>query len=342
MIGNLLLHALKRKKPGHLILHVTDRCQLKCRTCFNKDVQGTDLDLGDIKRVSDFIPNPLMVDIAGGEPFLRDDLPEICTLFNANLISIATNGQDSSGIFDTVKEIRKRLDKSIHFSISISLDGFRETNDAIRGKGSYDKTIETIGLLSEIPEIRRKVNTVLCRDNAGEIIEFMAFVKTLEMDFHTINLMRGDPRDAALGMPSIGEIRKLKGGIYRMWKGYEYGEKNPLKKRVLHNYQRRAFETGLKVMEEREQIPACLAGTKHLVVWSNGDVAFCEMLGSIGNIHAAELSEILSSQKAALQRGGIKEGRCFCHHDCNMLDNHFMNIRRYPGLLFGEGGGPGK
>ena len=43
------------------------------------------------------------------------------------------------------------------------------------------------------------------------------------------------------------------------------------------------------------------------------------------------------SKKAKNMRKFIKEKKCYCHHNCNFLDNIFLNPSQYPKLLFGIG-----
>ena len=333
MIEKIISNVLKNKKPAHLILHITDKCQLECKTCFNNYKQNTDLNIQYIKKVADYINDPIWLEISGGEPFLRDDLPKICTFFNTNLISISTNGQIPQKIFKTVQKIRNKLKKSIELSIAVSVDGFQKTHDYIRGENSFSKAIETINLLRKIDNIKVKVNTVLCQHNYHEIIDFMKFIKNLNLDFHSIILLRGNPKDSKFKLPKLQELNSIKEDIFKIWNTYDYGIKNTVKRRILKNYQRLAFETSLRIIEKKEQMPKCLAGVKHLVIMPDGNMSFCEMLKSIGNIKHSDLDKILNSKKALIQRKKIKAGNCFCYHNCNMLDNFFLNPIQYLKLL---------
>lgn len=325
--------SILQKKPAHLILHVTNRCQLKCKTCFADDAQTTDLDIKSIQNVSDYINKPVWLEISGGEPFLRNDLPQICTQFDAKLVSISTNGQHPKRIFKIAKNIRKKLKKSIVLNIAVSIDGFPKTNDYIRGRNSFSNAISTLNRLKKIPDVKVKVNTVLCEKNYGEIIEFMKFIKTFNPDFHSVIFLRGNPRDPKFKLPALKELIKIKEDVFKIWVSYDYGIKNSIHRSILQKYQRRLFETSLKIIERKKQIPKCLAGTKHLVIHSDGGVSFCEMLSKIGDIKNEDIKKVLKSKKALDQRKKIKNGDCFCYHNCNMLDNFFLNPFQYYKLL---------
>lgn len=62
------------------LLEVTDRCNLRCRFCFADNEQATDRPLSDIlEDIRDIVKKTggTLLQLSGGEPTLRDDLPEI-------------------------------------------------------------------------------------------------------------------------------------------------------------------------------------------------------------------------------------------------------------------------
>ncbi len=332
MKKRILKSAFFSNKPVHLILHVTNRCNLRCRTCFVDfdNLKGKELTLEEIKGISKYLDKLIWLEIGGGEPFLRDDLDEICATFDTKSIAIATNGFDGELICSQVKKIKERTKAEI--VLSVSLDGFEKTNDSIRGEGTFNKAIETIGKLKEIDGVRVKVTSVLSKDNYGEIIDLMNFVKKLGVDFHSINIQRGISRDPNLRRPSYEELLKIKDKIFDIWKEYDYGF-GPLERRILRNYQRTAFDASLRVIKEKRQIPDCLAWKHHLVVYANGDVSSCEMLKPYGNIREKELKELFKSERAIEQRNCIKQKECYCYHNCNLIDNIFLNPKQWEKLV---------
>lgn len=62
-----------------VLLEITDRCNLNCRHCFADNHQGTDPSLEQVKAwIRDLtVPGKTLVQLSGGEPTVRDDLPEI-------------------------------------------------------------------------------------------------------------------------------------------------------------------------------------------------------------------------------------------------------------------------
>lgn len=62
-----------------VLLEITDRCNLNCRHCFADNHQGEDPSLDQVKAwLRDLtVPGKTLVQLSGGEPTVRDDLPEI-------------------------------------------------------------------------------------------------------------------------------------------------------------------------------------------------------------------------------------------------------------------------
>jgi molybdenum cofactor biosynthesis enzyme MoaA len=87
------------KKLQQVIFDVTFRCNSRCRTCFNwkntDSVKKKELSLAEIEKISKSMPKFIWFLASGGEPFLREDLPEICEIFYRNSgvkhFSIPTN-----------------------------------------------------------------------------------------------------------------------------------------------------------------------------------------------------------------------------------------------------------
>ena len=332
MRGNILKAAFFAKKPVHLILYVTSRCNLKCRTCFvdfNRS-KAKELELEEIEKISTHFKKLLWLDIGGGEPFLRKDLPDICALFNTNSISIPTNGFAPTQIYEATKRIKSMTKAEV--TLSVSIDGFEETNDYIRERGYFAKSLETAKQLKTIKGIRVKINTVLCEKNYNEMIDFMEFIRKFNFDFHSIMFQRGTANFPETKCPSLDKLSRIKNDIFKVWATYDYGF-NSIERKILRNYQKTMYEASLRVIKEKRQIPTCLAGRTHLVIYSNGDAAFCEMLKPFGNIREKNLADLLNSKNAKTQKDTITRGNCYCYHNCNMIDNIALNPLQYPKLL---------
>ena len=135
--------------------HITDRYNLRCTHCYQDDYSGSnELDLGGLKRIAVEIIRTLSIwnkvgDIAitGGEPLLKEEVfPLIHYLESADEIAsldILSNGTlINENIVEQIRDLKKIR------CVQISLEGASpESNDRIRGKGTFKKAMASIGLL---------------------------------------------------------------------------------------------------------------------------------------------------------------------------------------------------
>ena len=128
------------KHATNLFFHILTQCNLKCRHCYiNPDQHGENmLSFETIQAwLQPFKKNSASTNliVLGGEPTLHPDLGRILK-YAASLgfgsITVDTNGY-------LFHDILSKIDPGVVDYISFSLDGAtRETNDLIRGEGSYD------------------------------------------------------------------------------------------------------------------------------------------------------------------------------------------------------------
>lgn len=328
--------ALSHIRPSikHTILHVTKRCNMRCKHCFiDFSSKDDELTLQDFKSIAEKLSNLIWLDIGGGEPLMREDLKEIVSLFRFEELSIPTNGWLTDQIVQRLALIHPVAgDKLV---VTLSLEGMKETHDAIRQPGSFDRTVQTYRALQKsVPGIRMKFNTVLSEKNYDEVVELMHFVKELQPTFHSILMLRGTPNDPSMSLPSNEKILALEDNIYRIQQSYDYGRTGILAT-IQRNYQAYKRELNLRTFNEKRQAIQCLGGSSHLVIWSNGDVAPCELLPSLGNVRQSGLDSVLRSQQMKKAVSNIKKQHCYCTHDCNMIENILFNPNSYMKLLNG-------
>lgn len=134
------------KNATNVFFHILTDCNLKCRHCYiNKKQHGKNtLPLETINAwLSVFASKNKEANVIflGGEPTLHPNLPEAVNKAKSlgySSITIDTNGY-------LFHDILSRVSPDVIDYFSFSLDGTtRETNDMIRGKGSFDTCIQGI------------------------------------------------------------------------------------------------------------------------------------------------------------------------------------------------------
>jgi MoaA/NifB/PqqE/SkfB family radical SAM enzyme len=130
----------------NLFFHILTRCNLKCRHCYiNPDQHGTEtLPLNTIEswlKVFADLGKPANLILLGGEPTLHPDLA--AAVQTARRLQFASVTIDTNGYL--FHDILDRLTPSDLDYFSFSLDGATaKTNDALRGRGSYDACLAGI------------------------------------------------------------------------------------------------------------------------------------------------------------------------------------------------------
>ena len=156
--------------------HITDRCNLRCTHCYQEDYSGSnELSLDALRRIADEIIRTLSkwnksgdIAITGGELLLKEEVyPLIRYLESAD--EIASLDILSNGTLINESIVEQILDLKKIRCVQISLEGASpESNDRIRGKGTFKKAMASIGLLRK-SAISVNIMFTLQRSNLGDI-----------------------------------------------------------------------------------------------------------------------------------------------------------------------------
>jgi MoaA/NifB/PqqE/SkfB family radical SAM enzyme len=190
----------KKKYPLIAAWNITYRCNCACKYCgIKRDKDKREkLNTGEVIGIINQLSQAgvKFINFGGGEPLIRDDFEEIVDFCNQKEIYV---GVISNGILAGKKiKILEKVNK-----IQLSLDGPREINDFVRGKGVYDKVIETINLCKR-NNIRVGLITVISKYNVADIAAIVDISKQYGVEMHvqpaTSNLS-GDSKKDVLESP---------------------------------------------------------------------------------------------------------------------------------------------
>ena len=137
-----------------VLLEVTERCNQNCTYCFAKagENNAVDPNLKEIERKYDLLlewgeERPFNIHLSGGEPTVRDDLPDIVRMGKYKgfvYIQINTNGRRLAFEEDYTKELKKAGADVIY----LQFDGIDDSiYNALRQEALFDikKAIENCG-----------------------------------------------------------------------------------------------------------------------------------------------------------------------------------------------------
>lgn len=183
------------RRLTYLRLSVTDLCNYRCSYCLPNGYQGKakpdELTLPEIHTIAAAFAQSgtRKVRLTGGEPTLRQDLPDIIAAIRAQSqiesIALTTNGH--------------RLDKNFLIyraagltKINISLDSFNpETFKRITGKDQSQAILRSIENILNTGFTSIKINTLLLREHAQETLhDALDYIRTRPIALRFIELMQ--------------------------------------------------------------------------------------------------------------------------------------------------------
>jgi radical SAM protein with 4Fe4S-binding SPASM domain len=186
-------------------------------------------------------------------------------------------------------------------SVSISIDGLRETHDTLRGvKGSFDSAMEAFENLKEAG-ITITANTQINRVSLREIPQVFELLRDVGIRAWQVQLtvamgraadepeMLLEPYQMLEVMPMLARLKPLcDAAKIRLWPGNNIGYFGP-------------YETLLKGTMPRGHMASCGAGRSTLGIEANGDIKGCPSLPTAdyvgGNVRDHSLREIWEQSK---------------------------------------------
>ncbi|MCD7739861.1 MAG: radical SAM protein, partial [Candidatus Gastranaerophilales bacterium] len=135
--------------PLRYFLELTYRCNLNCSFCFiNENREKDEMTTKEWFDIINQIPFFSFISLVAGEVMIRADFFEILEKASQKTmgkVSIITNG-----LLLNEERIRLLIKYNL-LLLSVSIDGFEENHDKIRGKnGLWDNIINNLNFLNEI------------------------------------------------------------------------------------------------------------------------------------------------------------------------------------------------
>lgn len=311
---------------NYMIFQITDRCNAACEHCFNwKKVQNPDnheLSLAEIEKLTKKLPPMLLVNLCGGEPTMRTDLPEIVSLFTKNTgaeyITIPTNGFLPTRTEEVFSRIFSESPDTF-FRIGISLDGWQEEHDRIRRHpGGFQKAIKTAEIFRELKKrydnFFVEANIVFSRNTQDTIDDLVNRIHSIDLfDSIAVLYIRGNPEDSQLMQPDLEKYKAINRRIVETFRVQRHPSS-----RMLEALTELVVEKVIEAEKTHKHCFNCFAASRFTVLNANGDLYPCEILEEwpIGNIrdHDYDVPSMLKLQVASDIRDYAKS--CVCTWEC--------------------------
>jgi len=172
---------------------LTYRCNLRCSFCYascncRKNEAGPEMTTREVKKVLKIIREDAQVpsvSFTGGEPTLREDLPELVKFASRGMrVNLITNGTL------VTKDLARGLVRAGLKSAQVSLEGpSPEVHDGLTGvAGSFEAALTGIENL-KVLGVHIHTNTTINRKNLPHLRDLLRLIKGLGLEKFSMNLV---------------------------------------------------------------------------------------------------------------------------------------------------------
>lgn len=295
--------------------HLTERCNLQCRHCYQSGGQEGELSLAEkcdlLEEIAEmltgwegghgirFAPS---FNITGGEPLLAADLFTV-------MEAIAAAGYEQSLLTNgtlVTAETAARLASLRVAGVQVSIEGPEDIHDAIRGAGSFAAAAAGVRRLLD-SGLQVTLNATLSRLNAPHLHGMLALAA--ELGVQRLGLTRlvpyGHGRDISAEMLTPAEAHRL----------YEaaFAAACPALRIVTGDPMAAQLREGRAPVPGSPPCGGCAAGVSGLTIMADGTILPCRRLPvPIGNVRTDSLREVWATSDvlARLRQQSLYTGKC--------------------------------
>jgi radical SAM enzyme (rSAM/lipoprotein system) len=327
-INKVKLHPLRQ-----LFWECTLRCNLHCRHCGSdckKTTLKDDMPLWDFLNAIDTIaphvnPAEVCIIITGGEPLMRDDI-ESCGL--ALYRRGFPWGIVSNGLYLTRERLDGLLASGLH-SITISLDGFAEEHNWMRGQPeSFIRATNAIKMIASEKELSWDVVTCINRKNYNDLDAFKEYL--ISIGVKNWRIFTVFPVGRAAEDPELQLTDEEFTGLM------EFIKKTRKEGNIHLSYACEGF-LGKYEGEVRDNFYSCGAGVSVASILIDGSISACPSIRSNfsqGNIYHNDFMDVWNNRFEDFRnRDWMKKDQCAACNLFRYCEGNGMHLRNDEGEL---------
>ena len=314
---NARIHPIR---PTVLIYNCTWVCDAKCTMCNNWKWgdRKSDMTLEQLEPVMDspFWGAVENLNISGGEPTTRLDLPEMVELFHRRLPRLRKIGINTTGLTPAraipmlTKIVKFCAEKDLLISIRVSLDGIGDVHNQVRAvKNGFDKASQTIAamqaLAKEHANFQFGIASTIFAKNLEDAENILTWARTKNLDI-VFNMLRFT--DAMLHNGALKETI-----------GFQDREETFMRKFFLDRVKEESVLSGQAFMylhyadmiaNGYHRTMPCPFQSQGLLLNPNGDLHYCENSQKIGNVLDDSAESLYFKAENLAHRQQIKDETC--------------------------------
>jgi MoaA/NifB/PqqE/SkfB family radical SAM enzyme len=265
---------------------------------------------------------PFWVTMSGGEPFLRQDIADICISAYQHckpaIMTISTNASLYEVIPERVQHILDNCPDT-ELIINVSLDEIGEKHNEIRGfPNNFQHAMTSYRALKKLttayPNFTLGIHTVISTFNIDNFPVLYEHLQRLAPDSYTTEIAEERVELDTIGChitPSPGQYTQAINFLSKQIKDHDFSGRSKMTQPFRLEY----YEIAKKNLHSRTQVIPCYAGFVSAQISPQGDVWPCSIRAdAMGNLRENnyDFRQVWQSAEAARIRKSIKKKECFC------------------------------
>ena len=307
-------------RPTVLIYNCTWVCDAKCTMCNNWKWGNRKEDM-TLEQLEPVMNSPFWgavenLNISGGEPTTRLDLPEMVEMFQRRLPRLRKIGINTTGLTPAraipmlTRIVKFCAEHGLLISIRVSLDGIGDVHDQVRAvKNGFDKASKTIEAMQALAKTH---------DNFSFGIASTIFAKNLDDAENILTWARTKELDVVFNMLRFTDAMLHNGGLKETI-GFQEREETFMRKFFLDRVKEESVLSGQSFMylhyadmiaNGYHRTMPCPFQSQGLLLNPNGDLHYCENSQKIGNVLDESAETLYYKAENLLHREQIKNETC--------------------------------
>lgn len=307
-------------KPTVFIYNCTWVCDAQCEMCNNwkwgNRKEDMTLDQMDQVMAGDFWNEVENLNISGGEPTTRNDLPELVEMFHRRLPRMRKVGINTTGLTPqrAIPMLTRIVDfcgeKGLLISIRVSIDGVGEMHDQVRHvKRGFDKASQTIeamqALAARSPHFQFGIASTIFATNLAdaENIHNWARSKNLDIVFNmlrfTDNMLHNAELENTIGFKTREEEFMRKFFLDRV-----------AEESILSGQAFMYLHYADMIANGYHRTMPCPFQRQGLLLNPNGDLFYCENSKKLGNVMETPAGDLYFGATQLEDRETLKRETC--------------------------------
>jgi MoaA/NifB/PqqE/SkfB family radical SAM enzyme len=320
LVNTFIATQVKAIRPTVLIYNCTWVCDARCEMCSNwkHGDRKSDMTLDRLEPVfeHDFWGAVENLNISGGEPTTRNDLPEMVEMFHRRLPRMRKIGINTTGL--TPHRAIPMLTRIVEFcseqglpvSIRVSLDGIGDIHNQVRNvKRGFDKACQTIeamqALAAKHDNFQFGIASTIFATNLEDAENILAWARSKKLDI-VFNMLRFT--DNMLNNKELEE--KI---------GFRAREEEFMRRFFLDRVTEESVLSGQSFMylhyadmiaNGYHRTMPCPFQRQGLLLNPEGDLFYCENSAKLGNVLETPAERLYFGESNLAHREELKEKVC--------------------------------